>query len=402
MSLRTPIMCLKNLHVKKSQFFYVNSLFFSKCQYLSFFNKNQTSTSENIENLQFSKHVQPLVNQSVEEILSNLNSKSIAANESVSLLKALRMFTLFKNVQSDNFISDSRFKTLCDAFEKDCHIMYPSLLVSGLRSLLEVGVSPNSSCVVAAEQSVIRNIDLFSTFNLIGCLYFHHKFIETDLQKKVVATLKSELCKKIPEMSSNAEILMLFHFLHIFKDDDLKKLQQKIIELIDTLNSHEICKAFCTLAEKSNRNILILNALAFHLRQDVASLQVKEILDILYSFKKLNFLDMLLVSNLLGKAASEIPTIKQPSLISGLLATCGHLRLRHIGNIFFIYIFFSVLLCCSIFHTCNYFKVVVKFMKYFCTIVILFNVILFIFMLIRIYKKILCNQFIPMFHDKIL
>lgn len=335
MSLRTPIMCLKNLHLKKSQFFYVNSLFLSKCQYLSSSNKIQTSTSENIENLQFSKHVQPLVNQSVEEILSNLNSKSIAANESVSLLKALRMFTLFKNVQSDIFISDSRFKTLCDAFEKDCHIMYPGLLVSGLRSLLEVGVPPNSSSVIAAEQSVIKNINLFSTFNLIGCLYFHHKFIETDLQKKVVATLKCELCKKIPEISSNAEILMLFHFLHIFKDDDLKKLQQKIIELIKTLNSYEICKAFCTLAENSNRNILILNVLAFHLRKNVDSLQVKEILDILYSFKKLNFLDMLLVLDLLAKAADEIPTIKQPSVISGLLATCGHLRLRHRGNIFF-------------------------------------------------------------------
>lgn len=326
-------MYLKNLHLKDKQLFYISSLFFSKYQFFNFPNKIQTS--ENIENLQFPKSVQPLVHQSVEEILSVLNSKSLAANESVSLLKALRMFTLFKNVKSDNFLSDSRFKSLCNAFEKDCHVMYPNLLVSGLRSLLEVGVPPNSSCVIAAEQSIRKNINMFSTFNLIGCLYFHHKFLETDLQKKVVMLLKNELCKKVSEISSNAEISMLFHFLHIFKDDDLKKLQQKIIEHINILNSHEICKAFCKLAENSNRNIFILNALAFHLRQHVDSLQVKEILDILYSFKKLNFLDMLLVSNLLGKIAREIPTITQPSNISGILTVCGHLRLRHEGNFFF-------------------------------------------------------------------
>ena len=333
MSLRTQIICFKNLHVKKHQFFCVSSLLFSKYQFLSFPNKIQTSTSENIENLQIPKSVQPLVHQSVEEILSVLNSKAVAANESVSILKALRMFTLFKNVKSNNFLTDLRFKSLCNSFEKDCHVMYPNLLVSGLRSLLEVGVPSNSSCVIAAEKSVIMNINMFSAFNLIGCLYFHHKFVETDLQKKVVTLLKNELCKKVSEISSNAEILMLFHFLHIFKGDDLKNLQQKIIELIHTLNCHEICKSFCTLAENSNRNIFILNALAFHLRQNVDSLQVKEILDILYSFKKLNFLDTLLVANLLGKAAREIPTVKQPSIISGLLTACGHLRLRHTGNI---------------------------------------------------------------------
>lgn len=332
MSLRIPITCFKNFHARRTPSnIYGSSLILSKYYISSPPKKINTSISENTKSINFSKYMQPLANHSVDEILSGLNSKSITANESVTILKALRMFKTFKNVKSETFISDLRFKTLCNIFEKNCSIMYPSLLVSGLRSLLEVGVSPESSYVKSAEESVMNNINLFSTFNLIGCLYFHYKFNHTDLQKKVVSLLTSELCKRIPEIATNADILMLVHFLHIFKDNDLKKIEHKSTELIGTLNSHEMCKIFITLAENSNRNVSILNALAFHLRPKVESLHIKEILDILYSFKKLNFFNLLLVTDLMIKVNKEIPSVTQPSVISGLLVTCGHLRLRNTG-----------------------------------------------------------------------
>ncbi|CAL1280318.1 unnamed protein product [Larinioides sclopetarius] len=296
---------------------------------ISFIHRLDVSTVP--ENIHVSKYVKPFINQPVEEILVGLEKKTISGPEAVSILKALRMQILFKGANGESFRSDSRFQIICKAFEKHCMEMKPSLLVSGLRSLLEVGVSTDSSCVMSAEKSILSNIQQFSAFHVIGCLYYHHKFMETDLQKKVIFRLIDQLERTMNEISTSSEILMLVHILHLFDKEFQKQLEQKIVDLVPSLQLNEMCKLICSLAEKSNRNVLILNNLAFHMRQKLAKPDLNETIDIFYAFKKLNFFDPKLFSYLLNHFEVEIPSIKQASLITGLLTTCGHMRWRHTG-----------------------------------------------------------------------
>lgn len=339
MSLRISLLHLRKIHLKNKYLLQPTSFFIKYSAYSSTLNSTETATSKETEAIYFPKNVQPFVNLSVKEMLLKLNFNSMSATESVSVLKALRMFALFKNINPNEFKEDQRFKTLCSLFEKNCNALQPSSLISGLRSLLEVGLSPNSDCVVTAEENIIKNISLFSTFNLIGCLYYHHKFMETDLQKKVVSELAVELCKRASDIALTEEILMLPHILHIFSQDDQKKLELKIVERAKALNAHDICKVFNTLAENSNRNVNILSALTFQLRQKKDNLRLKEILDLLYSFKKLNFFDTHLLIDLMHQIMKHIPSVEQPSIISGVLTACGYLRLRHIGNFSFLSFF---------------------------------------------------------------
>ncbi|KAF8795791.1 FAST kinase domain-containing protein 4-like [Argiope bruennichi] len=283
------------------------------------------------ENIQVSKYVKPFINQPVEEILAGTEKKSISGPESVSILKALRMQILFKGASRESFKDDSRFKIICKAFEKNCMEMKPNLIVSGLRSLLEVGVSTNSSYVVSAQKSILSNIQNFSAFHVIGCLYYHHKYIETDLQKKVIFRLIDQLEKTVNEISTSAEVLMLVHILHLFDKEFQKHLEQKIIDILPSLQVNEMCKLICLLAEKSNRNVLILNNLAFFMRQKLDKPDLSETVDIFYAFKKLNFFDPKLFGYLLNHFEDEISSVKQASLISGLLTACGHMRWRHTG-----------------------------------------------------------------------
>ncbi|GFQ65586.1 FAST kinase domain-containing protein 4 [Trichonephila clavata] len=282
------------------------------------------------DNIQVSKYVQPFINRPVDEILSGVVDKTLSGSESVSVLKALRLHTLFKGASSECFTSDSRFKILCEAFEKNCATLKPVLLVSGLRSLLEVGVPSDSSCVVSAEENILNNIHQFSAFNIIGCLYFHHKYMETDLQKKVVIKLASQLEKRFYEISSS-DVLMLVHILHLFDKTFQKRLEQKIIELMAFLDVSELCKLVNVLAEKSNRNLFILNSVAFYLRQKTEKPDLKEIIDLFYVFKKMNFFDPALFAYLLNWLEPEISSIQEVSLITGLLTACGHMRWKHIG-----------------------------------------------------------------------
>ncbi|GBN68614.1 FAST kinase domain-containing protein 4 [Araneus ventricosus] len=296
---------------------------------ISFIHRRDVSTVP--ENIQVSKYVKPFINQPVEEILIGLEKKTISGPESVSILKALRMQVLFKGANSESFRDDLRFKIICKAFEKHCIEMKPSLLVSGLRSLFEVGVPVNSSCVVSAEISILSNIQQFSAFNVIGCLYYHHKYMETYLQKKVIFRLIDQLERIMNEISTSSEILMLVHILHLFDKELQKQLEQKIIDVVPSLQVNEMCKLICLLAEKSNRNVLILNSLAFHMRQKLERPDLNETVDIFYAFKKLNFFDPKLFTCLLNHFEDEIPSVKQASLITGLLTACGHMRWRHTG-----------------------------------------------------------------------
>lgn len=275
-----------------------------------------------------SLQVDKISNRPVEEILSQI--RDVEVTESVSLLKALRTNVLFNGVK--NFTEDSRFKDLCDIFERNCDSMTPSVLVSGLRSLLEVGLPPTATCVVKAEQRILDTIRQFSTFNLIGCLYYHHKFTQTTLQKRVVEELVSQIHQRVHEISSPAEVLMLVHVHHLLRDDGIKPVEMKIVQLVPLMKTQEMFKLLGTMGEKSIRNVAILNVVVYHLMRKAQRPGFKEMIDLLYVFKKLNFYDPLLYAYLLNHLPAEIPSVRQASLISGLLTVCGHLRWRHTGK----------------------------------------------------------------------
>lgn len=325
---RISALSLQSIYRKKCQYNFNLLLHFGSKHY-STLPSVGTLNADRLKKIEFPKYVQPLVNHSIDEILSIVNHEFISPVEIISVLKALRMQILFNNIDSNTFKSDKKFELLCEIYEHNCATLRPAMLVSGLRSLLEVGVSPTSSCILSAEETIIKNIGLFPTFSIISCLYFHHKYMETSLQKQAVSVLITELAKRAYEISTPAEVLMLIHFLQIFNEDDRKEMQQKILELIPELSTNELCKMLSTLSESSNRNIDILNAITFNFQMKMDVINMKEVLDILYSFKKLNFYDSKFLSYLMDKVVPEIPKVKQSSIVSGFLTTCGHLRWKH-------------------------------------------------------------------------
>ncbi|XP_035211985.1 FAST kinase domain-containing protein 4-like [Stegodyphus dumicola] len=330
-----PVQLLKNFH-HKSEFIGRYLQRYSQCKYILMssvsHNIHNKHLLQNVENIQVSKYLQPFINCPLNEILATVNNKkSVSVHESVALLKALRMHVFFKGIDADSFKYDSRFQNLCEIFGKTCNTLEPNLLISGLRSLLEVGVPPDAAYVISAEKTIMQNLSHFSISNLILCLYFHHKFQVTELQKEVCLSLKQETQNRISEIASAADVLMLVHIFYIFDKSLQKDLAQKIIELLPLLNIHELCKILRTLSETSNRNISILNAVSLHLLQKTEIPDIKEAIDIFYAFKKLNYYDPKVLQYLFNNIMPSISSVEQPSLISGLLVTCGHLRWKHPG-----------------------------------------------------------------------
>ncbi|GIY91083.1 FAST kinase domain-containing protein 4 [Caerostris darwini] len=239
----------------------------------NFITVNRTSSVPISETIQVSKYVQPLIHQSVNEILCEIDKKSISGPESVSILKALRIQVMFKGTNIDSFNNDARFKALCEIFEKNCSVLRPNLLVSGLRCLLEVGIPSNSPCIISAEERILSSLQSFSAFLTIRCLYYHHKYTETDLQKKVVLKLIDHLKINFYGVKSSSEVLM----------------------------------------QKTDKPDL------------------KETIDLFYAFKKLNFFEPTLFAIKLNPLESEILSIKEASMITGLVAACGCMRWRNEG-----------------------------------------------------------------------
>ncbi|GIY91160.1 FAST kinase domain-containing protein 4 [Caerostris extrusa] len=125
----------------------------------NFITVNRTSSVPVSETIQVSKYVQPLIHQSVNEILCEFDKKSISGPESVSILKALRIQVMFKGTNIDSFNNDARFKALCEIFEKNCSVLRPNLLVSGLRCLLKLKTD---------KPDLKETIDLFYAFKKLN------------------------------------------------------------------------------------------------------------------------------------------------------------------------------------------------------------------------------------------
>ncbi|XP_015928085.2 FAST kinase domain-containing protein 4 [Parasteatoda tepidariorum] len=320
---------MSSILLKRNQYKFIITSLHLRCKFFSSY--ADTNQQQNLnQTIQVSKRLKPFIGQTVKEILSEVDSKYTTASESITFLKALRIHTMFNKVPPETFTNDPKFNLLCDVFQKNCDSLNLNLLISGLRSLLEVGMPSHSQCVISAETQILNNCSELNTLNLITCLNFQQNFLDSDLQKKVKIALEEELVKKLSQVATPAEVLLLSNIFHSLDKNHSKAVELKIIELVPSLNVHEMCKIIVSFAQHSNRNTAILNAIAFHLRQKKELPDVKETVDILYAFKKLNYVEVRFLPYLLHAAAHEVPKITQPSLISGILVTCGHLKWKNV------------------------------------------------------------------------
>ncbi|KAG8179887.1 hypothetical protein JTE90_017419 [Oedothorax gibbosus] len=260
----------------------------------------------------------------VDAILSRMTPDA-DMSQAVALLKALRVHVLFHGQTQAPLHGDARFQGACTSFERGCRGAGAGVLVSGLRSLLELGLPPSAPCVQAAQEMLLQRMHTLDTSQMVACLYYHHRFMQSPLQLRVVSALVAGVLDRLDALLPS-DALLLLPSLHLFPDRAL--VEERLADLVPHMTEKETHKLLTAMAQRCVRSVPILRAVASscvgHGRPDL-----KEALAVLYALRGLHFYHPQLYGHLLHHLPREVEACAHPTLVARLLTVCGHLRWRH-------------------------------------------------------------------------
>ncbi|XP_013793019.1 protein TBRG4-like [Limulus polyphemus] len=287
--------------------------------------KTTKSNNEKGLKLNLNLKVRPVESILVRVVVGN----NITPNRAVTLLSELSKLTLSNQAKFEDFSNDHRFKVLCNTLGNNCNQLTHLGLITGLRSVLVLGFSPDSFIVQSLENEILWKARKMNLKALSICLHFHINFQESDLQKKVVKTLVQTIQKRYFEISDGTDVLKLLEQASNFSEDFMTKIEDRALELAGNLSIEELNKLLCLLAELNRRPTPLLRALVFHMNQSQEKLSLKQMINTLYALNKLNFPDSSCLQKISSEVLVEVVNLDKVSVISALLTSLGHLRWKH-------------------------------------------------------------------------
>ncbi|GAB6032082.1 hypothetical protein CHUAL_010446 [Chamberlinius hualienensis] len=266
---------------------------------------------------------------SVDALFEKVHPKSLTVVQAVSVVAALKHLTSGRTDSNAEILSNSKFEAVCETINRNIQSMNYTTLISTLKNLFSLRVKNETYIIQSVEMEILWKIRKMNLKQLIYLLQFHVEHQEVDLQRKVVAEAIDKIQQRWFELRTSQEILMLFKLSSNFSSDFLGKIEDRAIELVETMSVDELHRILVVLGEQKLRPIHLLRAIAFHMSKHQQKLGIKQMANVVYALHLLNFPDVVLLQRISSDLVTEIHNINKSSTIGILLKSFGHLRWRH-------------------------------------------------------------------------
>lgn len=116
-----------------------------------------------------------------------------------------------------------------------------------------------------------------------------------------------------------------------FSPEFLGRLDDRVMELADTLTYPQLAKVLCALGVIKRRATPVIRALAFHMAKQTDSLSPKQLGNVLFAMNLLSFPDPVLLEKVASDLVPQVEEIDNPKLVGSVLFCLGHMKWRHPG-----------------------------------------------------------------------
>ncbi|KAK3875129.1 hypothetical protein Pcinc_019982 [Petrolisthes cinctipes] len=226
---------------------------------------------------------------------------------------------------------DEQFEKMIAVIDQSVIRCSPTTSLGALRSLLNLGVDSNSHVVQSVQMQLLWQLRKMSFPSLISVLTLHIDHQHTDLQKRVLKECIESIERRWVEMRGAGEMEKLYTCHTHFSSEFLGRLDDRVMELADTMTYPQLAKLLCALGTIKRRATPVIRALAFHMAKQTDRLSPKQLGNVLFAVNLLSFPDPVLLEKIASDLMPQVEEINNPKLVGSILFCLGHMRWRHPG-----------------------------------------------------------------------
>ncbi|XP_009074507.1 PREDICTED: protein TBRG4, partial [Acanthisitta chloris] len=177
-------------------------------------------------------------------------------------------------------------------------------LVQLLRSVHTLGLDRGRRQVRSLEQEV-----LWRTWRQLANLAEHLAGAQGKDSQYLLPEVLHKLELRWTELEGTRSVVMLMAKVGHLSPTLMERLEDKVLELADQLSPEELCRVAVALALQQRRSVPLLRALSYHLLQRHMELQPSGLLDLLFAYSKLNFMQPQVLQRLSTDLQPHLPTM---------------------------------------------------------------------------------------------
>ncbi|XP_022535215.2 FAST kinase domain-containing protein 4 [Astyanax mexicanus] len=248
--------------------------------------KTKTTSQQTNFHLRIDKAATP------KEVLNLWKNLGGSTNQAATCLVQIYKLSLGTGVKSDSSIlNDPRFAEMLKAVHSQVSVIHSNTLVSLLRALCVLGVSPHSKVLQSLQHETLwrlRRLNVRQLTLLVDWTSGHPDYKEGN-ELLTSAALKS-LELRWTELTEPRTIRVLMTRAVRHSPGLMDKLEDKALELAWRFTAEDIRVMLLILASHQRRAVALLRALSYHLDQKPSSeLNTPLLMDIAYAYGRLNF-----------------------------------------------------------------------------------------------------------------
>ncbi|KAK7079787.1 hypothetical protein SK128_021714 [Halocaridina rubra] len=275
-------------------------------------------TKTNLANL---KDVSTLLHSCVQH---NSSARAYQVLQTLSDLVEVKKIDFKKDVEQD-----VNFSKLLSLIERKSSTSSPLIVLTGLKNLLQLGISPEAYVVQCAENHLLWNVRKVSVPVLLSIMLFQMNHQNTELQRKVLRETIETIQRRWVEIKGVRDIQIVYSHHTLFTLDFIGRIDDRTIELAEEMSYSELSAVFCSLGNTRRRATPVLRALAFHMAKQEDKLTPKQLSNMLFSMHLLSFPEQLLLEKIGKDLIPQVAAIDRSAIVGAVLFCMGQMRWRN-------------------------------------------------------------------------